>query len=168
MYKYFTLFLVILYSCSTVKESSDESKVKGDTPEENTTVQDDTKDLPPPQIDINVEKEVDDKDKASIVEFPDKSASFPGGADVMKEWISSNMQYPETAKEAEKEGKVFVQFVVLKDGSIDKISILRGVSEDLDKEAIRLIKSMPKWNPGQQQGKDVNTRNRIAITFKKE
>lgn len=121
----------------------------------------------PPAIELNAE-EIEKKypNGVPIVDYPDKDAEFPGGARAMKSWISENLKYPKTATETHTEGKVYVEFIVLKDGSIEDIKILRGVSEAIDKEAIRLVETMPKWKPGQQRGKDINTRNRIPIVFK--
>lgn len=100
-----------------------------------------------------------------IVEYPDIVAQFPGGADEMKRFVNKNLKYPEISREMADQGRVYAQFVVNEDGTIEQVKILRGVSRDIDNETIRLIKSMPNWTPGESQGKLVRTRVRIPINF---
>lgn len=98
-----------------------------------------------------------------IVELPDLEASFPGGYDSLKLWLDNNLAYPENVSI---EGRVFVSFVVLKDGSIAEVNIEKGLHPELNKEAIRLIKAMPKWKPAIWNGLDVASRVRLPIVFK--
>ncbi len=84
-----------------------------------------------------------------------------GGQDAFRDYISKNLRYPETARENNIEGRVFVQFMVKADGSVDEAKILRGVDPDLDEEALRVVRSSPKWTPGRQRGQAVN----VAFTF---
>jgi len=100
-----------------------------------------------------------------IIEFPDVEATFLGGAAAMQKWIAENVQYPQTAIEMNEQGKVYLSFVVEPDGSITNITIERGVSGDLDKEAKRLVRKMPKWAPGEAKGKKARTRCRLPINF---
>lgn len=74
---------------------------------------------------------------------------FPGN---LNTWIYNNIRYPETAKEKKLEGKVYVRFVIEKDGAVSNVKIIRGVSPELDNEAKAVIASMPKWEPGKQNG----------------
>ena len=83
----------------------------------------------------------------------------------MQKWIAENVQYPQTAIEMNEQGKVYLSFVVEPDGSISNIAIERGVSGDLDKEAKRLVRKMPKWSPGEAKGKKARTRCRLPINF---
>lgn len=83
----------------------------------------------------------------------------------LKQWLKKNLNYPSLAQEMGLEGKVFMQFVVEKNGSISNIKVLRGVDEILDKEAIRVIQSMPKWIPGKQRGRPVRVSCNMPITF---
>ncbi len=103
--------------------------------------------------------------KPEIVEFPDVEASFPGGAAAMQKWINDNIEYPQTAIEMGDQGRVFVSFVVGSDGSISQVKVERGVSDDLNDEAKRVVRRMPKWNAGEQAGKKVPTRCRLPISF---
>lgn len=92
--------------------------------------------------------------------------SFPGGDTELFAFISRNVKYPVLAQEANIQGRVVVGFTVSKDGSIINPKIVRGVALDLDAEALRVVQSMPRWEPGTQQGKPVSVYNRIPITFK--
>lgn len=100
-----------------------------------------------------------------IIDIPDVEAQFPGGIAEMVKWINENMNYPEIAIENEVQGKVYVSFVIEKDGSISNVEVLKGVSKELDIEAKRLIRSMPKWTPGELAGKIVRSRYRIPVFF---
>ncbi len=91
---------------------------------------------------------------------------FPGGTTAMMEFIAKNTRYPQSAMLNNEQGRVFVQFVVEKDGSITNAEIMRGVSEALDKEAMRVVQSMPNWIPGESNGKKVRTRQIIPISFR--
>jgi periplasmic protein TonB len=105
------------------------------------------------------------KIEAEVIEFPDVEATFPGGPGEMQKWIAKNVQYPQTAIEMGEQGKVYVSFVVEPDGSITGVNVERGVSDDLDREAKRLVRSMPKWKPGEAGGKKARTRCRLPINF---
>ena len=83
----------------------------------------------------------------------------------MKEYIQDNLQYPAEAKELDVHGRVFVKFVIERDGTISNVKVLRGIGSGCDEEAIRLITSMPKWKPGKQRGKEVRTYFTYPITF---
>lgn len=100
-----------------------------------------------------------------IVDFPDVEASFQGGVAAMKQFIGENVSYPEIAREMGDQGKVYVEFRVDPDGSISSVKVLRGVSKELDREAKRVVKMMPKWKPGEVRGEPVPTKCRIPITF---
>lgn len=100
-----------------------------------------------------------------VVEFPDVDAQFPGGAAAMQQWISENVVYPQEAIEIGDEGKVYLSFIVEPDGSLSNVQVIRSVSGSLDKEALRVTNKMPKWSPGEAQGKRVRTRCRLPIVF---
>lgn len=102
-----------------------------------------------------------------IVEFPDLEAEFPGGQTEMMRWISSNLQYPEAAIEQEVDGKIYVSFIVNSDGSINDASIVLRESKLalLEAEALRLVRTMPTWNPAELSGSQVKTRVRLPIIF---
>lgn len=102
---------------------------------------------------------------AQIIDFPDVEAAFPGGAGAMTSFIVNNIQYPETAIDMDEQGKVYLSFVVGADGKISQVKVERGVSKDLDREAKRIVRAMPKWEPGEVGGKKVPTRCRLPIVF---
>jgi len=83
-----------------------------------------------------------------------------------QEYIAENLRYPSKAKKNGVEGKVYMQFVVEGDGSLSEFKVLKGIGSGCDKEAIRLLKNAPKWNPGKSRGKVVRTRRTMPITFK--
>jgi len=120
-------------------------------------------DVPPPNIPKGPEIKVEVKEE--IIEFPDVDAQFPGGSAALQKWIVDHVQYPQTSIEMNEQGKVYLSFVVEPDGSISNIAIERGVSTDLDREAKRLVRSMPKWVPGEASGKRVRARCRLPINF---
>ena len=100
-----------------------------------------------------------------ILEYIDEDAGFPGGPAAMQQWISRNVQYTQSAIELGEQGKVYVSFIVEPDGSISNVVVERGVSDDLDREAKRLVRSMPRWKPGKNNGKAVRARCRIPLSF---
>jgi TonB family protein len=92
-------------------------------------------------------------------------ATFPGGHIALSKYISQNIEYPQNAIVMNNQGKVYVVFVVERDGSITNVFVEKGVSLELDQEAIRLIKSMPNWVPGEMDGYKTRVRCRIPINF---
>ena len=91
---------------------------------------------------------------------------YPGGMNAMFDFIQKNVKYPKSAKEKGIEGKVYVSFVVEKDGSLSSFQVLRSVNEELDAEAIRVLKAMPKWKAGMQDGKAVRVHYVMPFSFK--
>lgn len=103
--------------------------------------------------------------EAEVIEFPDVDATYPGGIAELQKWIAKSINYPQTSIELGEQGKVFVSFVVEPDGSISNVAVERGVSEDLDREAKRVVRAMPKWTAGEAGGKKVRSRMRLPIVF---
>lgn len=101
----------------------------------------------------------------TIVEVLDVEAEFPGGVSAMKNFLAKNVNYPEKSMWKGEQGRVFVEFVVEKDGSISQVKILKGAHRRLNKEAKRVVKIMPNWSPGEWKGNIVRTRCRIPINF---
>jgi len=101
-----------------------------------------------------------------ITEFAEVEPSFPGGETAMMEWIQKTVEYPALAVEMGEQGIVYVQFVVNKNGSIEQAKIVRGVSDALDAEAVRVVSKMPSWTPGEQAGKKVRCRFTLPIHFR--
>ena len=97
--------------------------------------------------------------------IPERDAEYIGGRQAMMEKIISVQKYPEIDRELGIQGKVYVSFVVEKDGSITNIKTERGVSETLDREAVRIVQSFPKWKPGEDKYGVVRTRVRMPIVF---
>jgi TonB family protein len=90
---------------------------------------------------------------------------FPGGQDALRAFINATLQYPGIAKENGIQGKVFVNFVVAKDGSVTDTKIMRGVDPSLDKEALRIVSNLPKWKPGKQRSEAVKVSYTVPVNF---
>jgi protein TonB len=114
--------------------------------------------LPPDPIAPPVAKE--------IPVFVEQMPQFPGGADEMMSWLSNNIHYPAIASDKNIQGRVVLRFVVRPDGSIDNVEIVKSLEPSCDKEAIRAVKSMPKWIPGRQNGNPVSVYYNLPITFR--
>ena len=99
------------------------------------------------------------------VEEPDVMPEFKGGQKAMMQFLVENIKYPESAKESGTEGTVFIAFVINNKGKVTKAQVKKGVEKSLDKEALRVINAMPKWNPGEKDGKKVNVEMTIPIKF---
>lgn len=104
----------------------------------------------------------EDTGEAQIFQVVETMPSFKGN---MNKWLKDNVNYPILAQENGVSGKVFVAFVVEKDGSITDVKVARSVDPSLDKEAVRVVKSMPKWNPGKQRNKPVRVAFTVPINF---
>ena len=102
----------------------------------------------------------------SIYRVTEVMPQYPGGPNEMMKYLQENIKYPQSAKDNKIEGRVFVTFVVEKDGSITNAAVIRGIDKECDAEALRVVSSMPKWNPGQQDGKNVRTQFTIPIYYK--
>ncbi len=107
-----------------------------------------------------------EKSNDTIYDIVDQMPQFPGGEKAMMEFIGKNVKYPQRAKDEGIQGRVFIQFVVEKDGSIGEVKLLRSIGGGCDEEGIRVVKSMPKWTPGQQAGKAVRVHYTLPIFFK--
>ena len=109
------------------------------------------------QEEVNVEEEV-----FVVVE---EQAEFPGCMDSMYAYIQKNLKYPELAKEKGIEGRVFVSFIIEKDGSISNVKLLRGIGGGCDEASVEMVKNMPKWKPAKQRGKPVRCQFNLPIKF---
>ncbi|MNJ83794.1 transport protein TonB [compost metagenome] len=103
-----------------------------------------------------------------IYAVTDEQAEFPGGIAALKKYMMNNLQYPARANEMELQGKVYLQFIVSKEGEISNVKLLRGLPDckECDLEAIRLVKAMPKWKPGKNNGKPVNSYFNLPVEFR--
>ena len=111
-------------------------------------------------------KEKKDKEQEEVYENVEEMAEFPGGEQALYMFLASNLRYPSDAQEQGAQGKVICQFVIEKNGSIKEVSVLKSIHPSLDKEAVRILKSMPKWKPGKQGGKPVRVRFTLPISFR--
>ena len=116
---------------------------------------------------VPVEVEEEEPEEQTIFEVVEQMPEFPnGGMAGLMQYLSKNIKYPTIAQENGTQGRVTVQFVVNKDGSIVDAKVLRGVDPYLDKEAVRVIMGMPKWKPGMQRGKPVRVKYTVPVMFR--
>ena len=108
----------------------------------------------------------EESDDDRIFEIVEENAQFPGGDEACYKWLYDNIKYPAIAQEQGIQGRVFVRFVVNKDGSIVDVEVTRSPDPSLSKEAERVIKLMPKWRPARQGNKPVRSRFNLPVMFK--
>ena len=106
------------------------------------------------------------EEENKVFDIVEQQPLFPGGPAALLKYLSENTKYPVVAQENGVQGRVTVQFVVEKDGSISDVHVLRGVDPSLDKEAVRVVKSMPRWTPGKQNGITVRVNYRVPVLFR--
>lgn len=106
------------------------------------------------------------EEENKVFDIVEQQPLFPGGPAALMKYLSENTKYPVVAQENGVQGRVTVQFVVEKDGSISDVHVLRGVDPSLDKEAVRVVKSMPRWTPGKQNGITVRVNYRVPVLFR--
>lgn len=106
-----------------------------------------------------------DTTKNVVYDVTETLPQFPGGQGVMMKYLAANIKYPASAVKAKKQGRVIVTFVIQKDGSVTNARIARSVDPELDAEALRIVKAMPNWTPGTQDGKPVNVKYTIPVIF---
>ncbi len=114
-------------------------------------------------IPIEVEEEV--VEEAPIFTVVESMPEFKGGMQQLYTYLGNNIKYPVMAKESGIQGKVYVTFVVEKDGSITDVKVLRGIGGGCDEEAVRVVQSMPRWSPGKQRGKPVRVQYNLPVRF---
>ena len=107
------------------------------------------------------EKIANDEPLMQVENMPE----FPGGSMAMMQYLSGNIKYPEEARDNNIQGRVIIQFIVEKDGSISNAKVVKSVHELLDSEALRCVSAMPAWTPGSHQGKPVRVRYTIPVNF---
>lgn len=117
--------------------------------------------VPPPPPKPKVEEVTEE-----IFVVVEVQPEFPGGNTAMMKFLSDNIKYPVIAQENGIQGRVITNFVVERDGSITDVQVVRGVDPSLDKEAVRVIQSMPRWKPGQQRGSAVRVRFTLPVVFR--
>lgn len=115
-----------------------------------------------------IEKDEEDDYYSRVLTFADVMPTYPDGDAALVSYIARSIRYPQSALEAGVSGRVICIFVVNEDGSLSDIEILRGISRALDMEAVRVLKTMPKWVPGFQDGRKVKVKCSLPITFRLE
>lgn len=119
------------------------------------------------EISVEDEEEVEEVEEEVVYVVVETMPEFPGGSAAMYKFLSENMKYPEIAKKNGIQGRCICQFIVEKDGRLTNFEVVRTSGDaSLDKEALRVLKSMPKWKPGSQRGKIVRVRYTIPVNFK--
>ena len=106
------------------------------------------------------------EEENKVFDVVEQMPSFPGGNAALMNYLSQNIKYPVIAEENGIQGRVIVQFVVGKDGHISDVRVAKSVDPSLDKEAVRVVKGMPKWIPGKQNGQAVTVRYTLPVTFR--
>lgn len=101
-----------------------------------------------------------------VFEYVEQMPEFPGGDAALKNYLQTNIKYPELAKESGVQGKVYCNFVVDKEGHVSDVKVMRGIGYGCDQEAARVIKAMPTWIPGKQNGRNVNVHYNLPVFFK--
>ena len=142
---------------------AEEAKVAADKAEEAKAVE---------QAKQNAEEKVKSKAQADTTKkkkswdcIPETMPYFPGGQELLLKYLAANIKYPASAVKAKKQGRVIVTFIVQKDGSITHAKIARSIDPELDAEALRVVKGMPKWTPGTQLGKPVSVKYVLPVKF---
>ncbi len=108
----------------------------------------------------------EEEETDEIFQIVEQPATFKGGVQAFYTYVQKNLKYPSQAQRMGMEGRVFVEFVVGKDGKITDVKVLRGIGAGCDEEAVRVLKNSPPWNPGKQRGRPVRQRMVLPITFK--
>lgn len=106
------------------------------------------------------------EEENKVFEFVEQMPSYPGGMEALQEYLSKNLVYPAVAQENGVSGRVYIAFVVEKDGSVTDVRVARSVDPSLDREAMRVVKSMPRWIPGKQNGSAVRVKYSIPVLFR--
>ena len=115
---------------------------------------------------VPVAVEEEEPEEQTIFEVVEQMPDFPGGQAALMQYLAKNIKYPTIAQENGTQGRVIVQFVVNRDGSIVDAKVVRSVDPYLDKEALRVINTMPKWKPGMQRGKPVRVKFTVPVMFR--
>jgi periplasmic protein TonB len=116
-------------------------------------------------VDLPPETPVGDPDEGKVFTIVEEMPAFPGGEGKMLEYIAKNIKYPPVARENGIQGRVYVTFVVDKEGKIKEAKILRGIGGGCDEEALRVVKAMPEWKPGRQNGRSVQVQYNLPVNF---
>lgn len=113
---------------------------------------------------VKIEEE-EEEDEQVIFQVVEQDPEFPGGMEAMMKYLSQSIKYPTIAREQSITGRVYVTFVVEKDGSVTGVRVLRDIGGGCGAEAVRVVKAMPKWTPGKQRGKAVRVQYNLPVNF---
>lgn len=102
----------------------------------------------------------------SVFDVCEHLPDFPGGIKGLMTYLQQNVKYPKSAEKKKEEGRVVVQFVIKKDGSLTDVKVVKNVSSALDAEALRVVKAMPNWKPGMHKGKPVQVKYDLPVSFR--
>jgi protein TonB len=116
-------------------------------------------------LNAQVETQTDTAKTEDVFTVVEQMPAYPGGEKALNDFFAKNLKYPVLAKEQGIQGKVWLGFVVGKDGTISNVEVIRGIGGGCDEEAIRVVKLMPKWTPGYQSGRPVIVKFRFPINF---
>ncbi len=125
-----------------------------------------TEDMVIEEVVQTVEEDVEEEDTDEIFIIVEESPQPIGGMAAFYQYVNDNIQYPRQAQTMRIEGRVFVQFVVNKDGNLTDIEVIRGIGGGCDEEAVRVLENAPRWQPGKQRGRPVRVKMVLPITFK--
>ena len=117
-------------------------------------------------VDVAVKKSEEEAEPEGAFDVVEQMPEFPGGAAGMMKFIAENVKYPEEAYSKGIEGRVLVQFIIEKDGSVTNVKVIKKVNDAIDAEAVRVVKAMPKWKPGKQNGREVRVKYTIPVSFR--
>jgi protein TonB len=106
------------------------------------------------------------EEETKVFDVVEQMPEFPGGQAALLKWIGDHIKYPAVAEENGIQGRVVCTFVVERDGSVTDVQVARSIDPSLDKEAIRVLKQMPRWNPGKQNGSSVRVKYTVPVTFR--
>ena len=113
-----------------------------------------------PEVEVEIEVE-----EEPVIRIPTVRTEYPGGMAALKEYLATATQYPQEAQEKGQQGVVLLEFVVEKDGRISDVTVLRSVCPSIDEEAIRVVRAMPKWKPGENNGQPCRSYFQLPLTF---
>ena len=105
------------------------------------------------------------EERMPVFQVAEQMPSFPGGMDALMAYLAKNVQYPDDALKRFQSGRVFINFIVEKDGSISHVKVLKGVCKSIDAEAVRVVKNMPRWTPGYQKGEPIRVSFNLPLKF---
>ena len=166
-----TIYFMGEYTKGMVQENGEWMVKESTLPEEKDETEENLKEWDNAEGEVLKAKEVIDMEPLrpnpkKVYDVVEKMPSFPGGSKALMEYLDKNIKYPVSAQKNLLEGRVILQFIVDKKGRLSDVKVARSVEPSLDAEAVRVVKAMPRWNPGMQNGKAVKVRYTLPVTFR--